>query len=725
MNNNQIQSKIKILTIVILQISYIVACKHNSVETPIYKSKNIPVEERVEDLLNRMTLEEKIGQLSQIYVVTADSFTLKEIREGKVSSLLNGLDTFYSPSTRNLFQKEAVENSRLGIPLIFGHDVVHGFRTIFPISLAQSCTWSPELHQESSRIAAREASTYGIDWTFAPMVEVSRDSRWGRVAECYGEDPYLNSIFGVAAVKGFQGNDVSQPYQVVSCLKHYVGYSVSEGGRDYQYTPIPERDMQEIYLKPFKSGIEAGALTVMSAFNDINGIPATSNELYLRKTLKEKWGFQGFVVSDWDAVVQLIDHGIAADTATAAMKAFSAGVDMEMKSLTYQNLKSMVEQGIVSIPMLNESVKRILRVKFLKGLFDNPYTDTLRMYNEILTAEHRSLSRRIARESMVLLKNDDGLLPLDDKNQELAIVGPFSNEKNLMGWWKSMGNANDLVSPLHGLKLNTKPGTIISEKISKNTDAIIVCLGETREMFGEYHSRSDISLPEHQLQLLKELQKHSKPIITVIFNGRPLDLTEVIKFSNSVLIAWHPGTEAGNALSDILYGNYNPSGKLTMSFPKSTGQVPIYYNHRNSGRPDQSNYIDLDAKPLFPFGYGMSYTTFVYSNLQLSSQVITIGDSLLVSANVANTGQLGGEEIVQLYIRDLVGSTTRPVKELKGFKKVFLNPGESKEIQFLIHSDDLVILNEDFNSINEPGDYYLWIAPTSEGGLKGEFKLTK
>ena len=698
-------------------------CSQKDESTATTSKSDEQIHSRADSLLAIMTLEEKLGQLSQRYVANVNDDLLEDIKNGKVGSLLIGRRNFYSLEERNLIQKIALEKSRLGIPVIFGHDVIHGFRTIFPISLAQSCIWSPELIESANAIAASEASASGVDWTFAPMIDVSRDPRWGRIAESYGEDSYLNSVFAASAVKGFQGDNVANKDKLVSCLKHYVGYGAATGGRDYQYTEISERTMHEQYLPPFKAGVDAGALTVMTAFNDINGVPATANKHYVTDILKNDMGFKGFVVSDWDAVEQLIPHGIAADTIQAALKAITAGVDMEMKSLTYKKLTQAIGEGLLSENTINEAVRRVLFVKFKKGLFENPYTDTTRIKTEILTPQNREMARKIARESMVLLKNDDAVLPLTNKVQHISVVGPFAKETNLMGWWRSLGSDDELITAYLGLLNNAPSHITISDKITDKTDIIIACVGEEAELFGENHCRSDIKLPYKQEELLHELNKYNKPVVTIVFNGRPLDLSGVENHTDALLLAWHPGTETGNALADILYGTYNPSGKITTSFPKSVGQIPVYYNQRNSGRPDQSNYEDLNSKPLFPFGFGMSYSTFTYDSLQLSSKILSATDSLMISARITNNSAFEGTEIVQLYSRDLFGSTTRPVKELKGFSKIKLAPYESRQLSFVLKAQDLTVLDNTYKPVIENGKFNVWIAPNSLEGLKGQFEI--
>ncbi|WP_297095020.1 glycoside hydrolase family 3 N-terminal domain-containing protein [uncultured Draconibacterium sp.] len=715
-NDRKLTSYIQLAIVIVLFIGFATACTQN-------EKGNDPLNSRINGLVAQMTLNEKLGQLSQRFVEDIDQELLDDIKAGKVGSVLNGGTNFVSPEERNRIQQAAVEGSRLGIPIIFGHDVIHGFRTIFPTSLAQSCSWNPELVRKAASIAALESSASGVDWTFAPMVDVSRDPRWGRIAESYGEDTYLNSVLGAAAVKGFQGEDLTDERSVVACMKHFVGYGVAMGGRDYQYTDISERSMHEVYLPSFKAGVEAGALTVMSSFNDINGVPSSANKKYLRETLKEKWGFEGFVVSDWDAVSELILHGYAADSVSAAVRALEGGVDMEMKTLTYRKLKGLVENGQFPESIIDEAVKRILFVKMKKGLFQNPYVDTTRMSRELLTKESREFARKAGRESMVLLKNEKHVLPLTEKIKSVAVLGPFAEESELMGWWKSTGKTSDVITPLDGLKANAPHGLQVTTKVTNATDVVIVCLGEPYNMFGENHSRSDIQLYKDQEELLKKLAKSGKPVITVIFNGRPLDLSNVVPVSDVVLLAWHPGTEAGNSLADVLYGKYNPAGRLTTSFPKSVGQLPVFYNHRSSGRPQSNDYEDLNAQPLFPFGYGLSYSSFKYDALHLSAKTLYTNDSLVIQAKITNESELAGEEVVQLYIRDLVGSTTRPVKELKGFKKIWLDAGESKLVSFILKPEELCVLDENFEPKLEAGEFQLWLGPNSKEGLQGALEL--
>lgn len=683
------------------------------------KSKDDKINQQVDSLLSQMTYQEKMGQLTQKVVFQIDEQLKEEIREGKVGSILVQYDVITGPEVRNALQKLAVEDSRLHIPIIFGQDVIHGFRTIFPICLAQSCTWEPKLTTEIDSTTAVEATTYGVNWAFAPMIDISRDPRWGRIAECFGEDTYLDSRFAAAAVKGYQGEDVSQPDRMVSCLKHFVGYGAAMGGRDYQYTEISERTMHEVYLPPFKAGVDAGVLTVMSAFNDIDGVPASANTEYLRKELKDKWHFKGFVVSDWDAVAQLIQHGYASDSISAGIKALNAGIDMEMKSGVFPK----IPQDRIAPKVLDEAVRRVLYVKIRKGLFKHPYTDENRVKTDLLTPAHKKLARDIASQTMVLLQNKNQVLPISEKVKNIAAVGRFAKEQNLMGWWRSNGNKADVVTPFAGLVANAPEHIRVTDKITSSTDVIIACIGEDYNMFGENHSRYSIKLPYDQDSFIQSLKKYGKPIVTVVFNGRPLNLNVEKENTDAILLAWHPGTEAGNALADVLYGKVNPSAKLTTSFPAATGDIPVYYNHRNSGRPKSNNYSGESAKPLYPFGFGLSYTSFNYSDLKLSSGKMQRDGSIAISAQITNTGKRPGTDIVQLYVHDLAGSTTRPVKELKGFQKIQLNPGESKEVSFNLKATDLAVLNKNMVPVVEPGQFDIWIAPDSQHGLESHFQI--
>lgn len=696
--------------------------QQNSEPANNYSSPDEEIMAKVDSILNLMTMEEKLGQMSQPYVRVIPPNLEERIRNGEVGSLLKGMTSFFTPGERNKYQRIAVEESRLGIPIIFGHDVIHGFKTIFPLSIAQSCSWSPELVKRGAEIAAKEASAFGCDWTFAPMVDIARDPRWGRIAEGYGEDSHLTGILGAAAVEGFQGTELTADTSIVACLKHFVGYGAAMGGRDYQFTDISTRSLFEVYLPPFKAGVEAGALTVMSGFNDINGVPATANETTIRQTLKNKWGFPGFVVSDWESVKELMPHGIAADSVQAALLAILAGTDMEMKTLHYFSLEKSIEKGLVSEDLIDDAVRRILFVKFKKGLFENPFVDENRINTDVLTIENRSSARKMARESMVLLKNDQGVLPLTNKQKSIAIVGPFAKEKEVMGWWKSRGETEDVITAFAGINKNATD-IEITDKVTKTTDVVVVCVGEKREQFGENNNRSDLKLPGDQDELIKELKKTGKPVVVVIFNGRPLDLSGIVDVADAILIAWHPGTETGNALYDVLFGSFNPSGKLTASWPNSVGQIPVYYNHRSSGRPQSNKYVDNTSDPLFPFGFGMSFTKFKYDEIKVKKPTVATDGKVEISAKIANTGKVAGTEIVQLYVRDLVGTTTRPVKELKGFKRIWLEPGQTSIVEFSMDVKDLAVFDNKFNAQVEPGKFHVWIGPNSAEGLQSEFEI--
>ncbi|GJM64412.1 glycoside hydrolase family 3 N-terminal domain-containing protein [Persicobacter diffluens] len=695
------------------------------------EEKLSPMDQQVQELLAQMTVEEKLGQLSQRHVnnATAESElrvedVLEDIRAGRVGSVLNQFNHFFTLEERNLMQKVAVEESRLGIPIIFAHDVIHGYETAFPINLAQSCTWSEEMVEKAAQLAGKEAAMAGVDWTFAPMVDISRDPRWGRISECFGEDPFLNGRFGAATVRGFQGQDLADPYTIAACMKHFVGYGAGLGGRDYQEVEISDRTLNEIYLPPFKACLDAGVVTAMSGFQDINGHPATGNQRLFRNLLKEQWAFDGFVVSDWEAVAQLATHGYAKDSTVAAEKALTAGIDMEMKTLCYRDLGEAFKRGALSEELLDEAVGRILKVKLQLGLFDQPFVEEQPENKKSVHQEAQVVARQMAAASMVLLQNKQGILPLQqDQLRQIAVVGPFAKEQNLMGWWKSVADPEAVTSPLEGMRRNAPQGVIISDRLTATTDVIILCVGEEWTTFGEAHSRSDIKLPGQQEELIRQMSQYGKPVITVVFNGRPLDLSGVLPHTDGLLLAWHPGTTAGDALSDVLWGKYNPAGKLTTSFPKSVGQLPVYYNHKNSGRPTQNNYIDEDADPLFPFGFGLSYTSFDYANLKIDQTTLSEGETINISVEVHNTGAYDGHEVVQLYSRNMVGSTTRPVKELKDFKRIFLKAGEKRLVKFSLSAEDIKVLNERFEAVLEAGLLKVWLGPNSAEGLEATVRI--
>ncbi len=696
----------------------------------------------VEHLLSEMTLDEKIGQLNQI-PVGAD-FDPDMLRQGKVGSILNGssgvlaahgLSEAGKAETVNFLQRLALE-ARLRIPLIFGRDVIHGHRTVFPIPLAQAAAFDPALAEEAASVAAREASADGVHWTFAPVVDITRDPRWGRVAEGFGEDPTLGSRMAAAVVRGFQGGDLSRPDTLVACAKHYAGYGAAQGGRDYESSEISEPTLRDVYLPPFESAVRAGVGTLMSAFVDLNGIPATANRRLLTDILRGEWGFDGFVVSDWDSVAELVQHGVAEDRADAARIALHAGVDMDMVSRSYlETLAAGVRDGKVPAEEIDEAVRRVLRIKHRAGLFGRPFADPERAAHGLLTAEARQLARVLARQSMVLLKNDNNLLPLQGFRR-ILVAGNFVNARGeLFGTWTMDGRAED-VTPMDEALRQTAPKDVelvfephvdLALHIAQYSDAVILLLGEHPGRSGENANVSDLSLPPGQAEFVEAMAALGKPIVLVVFAGRPLAITRQVSQAQAVLYAWHPGIEGGAALGDILFGHAAPGGRLPITFPRATGQVPIYYNHKNSGRPltdtgpFRTRYTDLPTSPLFPFGYGLTYTAFQYDRLSLSSDVLR--GRLQVSADITNVGPRAGREVVQLYVRDLVGSLTRPVRELKDFHAVELGPGETRTVTFTLTEEMLAFTRADGTRGVEPGRFYVWIAPHSQGGLRGEFVI--
>lgn len=695
----------------------------------------------IENLLAKMTLEEKIGQLNQVN--PGPAFDPEMLRQGKVGSVLNasgaltgqGIEQLDDVETANHLQKLALE-ARLGIPLIFGRDVIHGYRTVFPIPLGQAAAFDPALSEAAAAVAAREASAEGIKWTFAPMLDIARDPRWGRVAEGNGEDPLLGSRLAEAVVRGFQGDDMSQPDRIVACAKHYAGYGASEGGRDYESGEISEPTLRDVYLPPFESAVRAGAGTVMSAFIDLNGIPATAHRGLLTDILRGEWGFDGFVVSDWESVKELIHHGVAEDDADAAALALHAGVEMDMASGVYiETLAGSVRSGRVPLAEVDEAVRRILRIKQRAGLFETPFTDPDRAARDILTPEARQLARRFARQSMVLLKNEGSLLPLQGFRR-ILVAGPFVHARGeLFGTWTPNGRGED-VAPLHeslrraapkGVDLWFVESNDLALHLTHEADAVLLLMGEHPVRSGENCNVSDLGLPPGQAEFIAAITALGKPVVLVVFAGRPLAITRQAAQAGAVLYAWHPGIEGGEALGELLFGQESPSGRLPVTFPRATGQAPIYYNHKNSGRPVGLNgqfptrYSDLPPSPLFPFGYGLAYTTFEYGNLKVSSEVMR--GSLEVSAEVTNTGPRPGREVVQLYVRDLVGSLTRPVRELKDFQAVELQPGETRRVTFILREEQLAFTRADGSRGVEPGRFHVWVAPDSQRGLQGEFRL--
>lgn len=715
------------------------------------------IDERVDSVLALMNVDEKVGQLVQ-YSSQFDTGTQTRkprqghdalIKEGKIGSLLN---IFGAKSTREV-QSLAVEQSRLKIPLIFGLDVIHGFKTTFPVPIAEACSWNPSLVEKSSRWQAIESAAAGVHWTFAPMVDIARDPRWGRIVEGSGEDTYLGSVMSAARVKGFQGGDLSADNTIAACVKHYAAYGAAEGGRDYNTVDISERTLREVYLPPFKAAVDAGTATLMASFNEIAGIPTSASHKMLTEILRDEWKFKGSVVSDWNTIGELVVHGVAKDLKEASAISIKSGLDMDMQAGGYFNeLAQLVKEGTVPESVLDESVRRVLRIKFELGLFDDPYKycSEEKENKIVLGKEINDVAREVARESIVLLKNENNLLPLKKNLKKIAVIGPLANSSDdPLGPWSQQGKAENVVTVVQGLKnkLGSNTEIIFSEgcKITGDdksgfkeavnaageSDAVILCLGESRNMSGEANSRATLDLPGVQEELAKEIYKTGKPVVAVLMNGRPLTINWLAENVPSILETWFLGVQSGNAIADVLFGDYNPSGKLTVTFPRHVGMVPYYYNHKNTGRPHNpkdhftSYYLDVENSPLYPFGYGLSYTTFQYSNLVLSANQINKNGSLNVSVDVKNSGNYAGEEVVQLYIRDLVGSVTRPVKELKDFSKIFLKPGETKKIEFTITPDKLKFYDADMNYTCEPGDFKIFVGTNSNEVLESSFSLVE
>ncbi|MEM2526674.1 MAG: glycoside hydrolase family 3 N-terminal domain-containing protein [Candidatus Bathyarchaeia archaeon] len=713
-------------------------------DKPLYLDPSQPIDRRVEDLLARMTLEEKVGQMCQYSGITMEYERM--IREGRIGSLLN----VFGADETNRIQRIAVEESRLGIPLIFGLDVLHGYKTIFPIPLGLASTWDPDVVRRAASIAAAEAAADGVHWTFAPMVDIARDPRWGRIAEGAGEDPYLGSAMARAYVEGYQGKSLSDPDTIVACPKHYVAYGGAEGGRDYNTVDISERTLREIYLPPFRAAVKAGAGTLMSAFNDLNGIPASANPHTLRTILRGEWGFEGFVVSDWNAIGELITHGIAGNIYEAAEKALKAGVDMDMQGDVYRRaLVQLVREGRIPEGLIDDAVRRILKIKFMLGLFDRPYVDPERAKKIIKCREHLEAALEIARKSIVLLKNDGNLLPLSRDLGSIAVIGPLADDHEApLGPWSCLGDPKDVVTVLEGIKSKVSPKTKVlyakgcdiegsskegfdeALRAARESEVVIAVVGESRDMSGEAACRAYLDLPGVQEDLLKALHATGTPIVMVLMNGRPLSISWAAENIPAIIEAWFLGVQAGYAIADVIFGDYNPGGKLPVTFPRTVGQVPIYYNHKNTGRPPlpdvkwTSKYLDIPYTPLFPFGHGLSYTRFEYSGLEISPVEVGANDTVKVRFRVRNVGDREGDEVAQLYIRDPVASVTRPVKELKGFKRVTLKPGEEKTIEFTLMLEDLSFLNSEMKRVVEPGEFRVMVGSSSEDiRLTGSFTV--
>jgi len=684
-----------------------------------YRDSSLPVEQRIDDLLGRMTQDEKIGQLWSPIYDRKDKGIDAMIAAGRVSMFSVARADICPVEDRNRLQKIAVEKSRLGIPLLFGFDVIHGYKTIYPIPLGLAASWDVDLAREAAAMAAREAWAGGVDMTFSPMVDVGRDPRWGRVSEGSGEDVLMAASFGRAAVEGYQGDKLPAKCKIGACAKHFVGYGAAEGGRDYQFTEISDRTLREVYLPPFKACVDAGAVCVMSAFNDLSGLPSTANYRTIRDILKKEWGFKNFVLSDWDAVVELLNHGVAADSAQAAVRALSAGVDVEMRSNTYpRNLKAALDRKQITQAMIDDAVRRVLRTKFTLGLFDNPYRDPAEQTANIFTADNREVARRAAEGSFVLLKNSGDILPLtDNKIKSLLVMGPWADSRDLYGWWIANGDNNDAVNVFEGVSKAAPQWLTVVEGTNSRHEkpaVALICVGEGGFMFGENNSRHDLRLPFGQAQMVQDMKKMGYRTVVVVFNGRALDLSDVEPWADAILLAWHPGTETGNAVADVLFGKVSPSGKLPVTFPKSSGQIPLYYSMRSSGRPG-SKYVDLDDKPLWPFGFGLSYTKFDLSGFALSKATINANDGFSASVNVANTGKMKGKEVVQLYARPLVGDFTQPRLRLIAFKKVELDPGVATTVKFDLKPEQLATLAGDDRTWRvEPGTVEIMVGESSD-----------
>lgn len=748
----------KIKPIYLLSLLIAFSCNQQPEEKNQDNQSN-SINQKVDSVLALMTLEEKIGQLNQYAIgeeMTGPSEKgeqaekrYQQILNGKVGSVLNLLG---AENTMKL-QKLVMENSRLKIPLIFSYDVIHGYKTIFPVPLAESASWNLELMKKTASIAAQEAAASGIQWTFAPMIDISRDARWGRVMEGSGEDPYLGAEIAKARILGFQGNDLSDALTIAATAKHFAGYGFVESGKDYNSMNMNREVLLNQIIPPFKAAEEVGVASFMNSFNDVDGIPASASEYLLRDLLKGQWGFEGVVVSDWNSIGEIVNHGTAANLKEASAQAINAGSDIDMEAEAYINhLEDLVKEGKVSEEVINDAVRRVLKLKFDLGLFDDPYkySNVAREKETIQKPEFIETAREIARESIVLLKNEENLLPLK-LDQKIAVIGPLAKDKDSpLGNWRAQATANSAVSLYEGLqnvygennmsyaegvKLSTGPNTfhqktvieesdrsgfVQAKNVAQKADVVIMALGETAYMSGEGRSRSEIGLPGLQLELLKEIKKVNPNIVVVLMNGRPLTLTWEAENIPAILETWHLGSEAGNAIADVLVGKYNPSGKLTMSFPRRVGQLPIYYNYKVTGRPTSgpgmvfyTHHNDVENSPLFPFGYGLSYTDFQYGEIQVSSDTMNADGSIIASVEVTNTGKVAGEEIVQLYIQDEVGSVTRPVKELKGFKKEKLAPGETKLFTFTITPETLSFYRKDNTFGTESGTFKVFIAPSS------------
>ncbi len=724
--------------------------------TPSNPANGSPaMDQFVDSLLARMTLEEKLGQLNQLAGPSggagpeARAGTEADIRAGRIGSFLG---VYGAAHTREL-QRIAVEESRLGIPLLFAHDVIHGFRTIFPVPLAEAASWDPEAVERAARIAAIEATAHGLHWTYAPMVDIARDPRWGRVVEGSGEDPYLGSVMAAARVRGFQGADLAAADTLLATAKHFVAYGAAEGGRDYNTADLSDRTVQEIYLPPFQAAVNAGVQTIMTAFNELAGVPMHAHRRWTFDLLRRDWGFAGVVVSDYRGILEMVQHGVAQDGAAAGELAIRAGVDVDMVSESYvRQLPGLVRSGRVPESLVDEAVRRVLRAKYRLGLFQDPYrySDSARESSRTLRAEHLAFAREMARKSIVLLKNGGPTLPLAKDLRTLAVIGPLADDaESALGPWAAAGQPGDAITPLVGIRQAVSAGTRVlyekgaeadgsdtggfaaAERAAREADAVILVLGEPRDMSGEAHNRSSLDLPGVQQQLAERIVAAGKPTVAVLMNGRPLSTAWLDGHVPALVEAWYLGVQTGPALADVLFGDVNPGGKLPVSVPRTVGQVPIYYNHKNTGRPPDerdhytSKYLDLPLTPLYPFGHGLSYTRFAYRDLRLGAARLRRSDPLDVSVTVTNSGSRAGDEVVQLYLRDEVASVTRPGLALRRFQRITLAPGESRTVSFTLHADDLAFPGADLQPVIEPGFFTVGVGTSSAELLKARFEVVE
>lgn len=761
--------KIIIPIVILSSLIILVGCYSKNEQHKKGDIMNTEIEKKIDSLLEKMTIEEKVGQMNQyngFWDLTGPApkegsaeTKYKHLKNGWIGSMLN----VRGVKNVRAVQKIAVEETRLGIPLIIGFDVIHGYKTLSPIPLAEAASWDLEVIKKSASVAAAEASSAGINWTFGPMVDISRDPRWGRVMEGAGEDPYLGSKIAVARVEGFQGEDLKSPHTIAACAKHFAAYGFSEAGKEYNTVDIGTSTLHNIVLPPFKAAVNAGVRTLMNSFNELNGVPVTGSSYLQRDILKNGWGFNGFVVSDWASINEMINWGHAKNKKEAAEIAVTAGSDMDMEGYVYvKELAKLVKDGKVKESLIDDAARRILRVKFELGLFDDPYKycNEENEKNTLYNPKHQEAVLDVAKKSIVLLKNENDLLPLKKSGQKIALIGSLANDNNSpLGSWRIASDDNTSISVLEGMKkyegntLNYSKGVdLTADKTSftsevkinytdksgfkdaistaQKSDVVVMVLGEHGFQSGEGRSRSDLGLPGLQQELLEEIYKVNKNIVLVLNNGRPLAIEWAAENIPSIVEAWQLGSQAGNAIAQVLYGDYNPSGKLPMTFPRNVGQIPIYYNYKNTGRPVDkdsnvfwSHYTDVKNTPLYPFGHGLSYTSFKYSNFKINSQSLSLNDSIKVSVTITNTGKYDGKEVVQLYIRDMVGSITRPVRELKGFELVDLKIGETKTVEFILNKNSLGFYNNDGKFITEPGDFKIFIGGSSTTTIEGQFEL--